>query len=137
MNAIIICTIVHSVGDVARIFKTKLFAKFARRERIADPTLTDAVDRAGRGQVDADLGGGIIKQRVARAGQGRSGGYRTLIAYRSGSLAVFMFGFAKNEMDNIDETISNWRPCKTLLPRGLKLTMPRLQKLGLTACYWR
>ena len=57
-----------------RIFKTKLFAKFARRERIADPTLTDAVDRAGKGQVDAYLGGGVIKQRVARAGQGRSGG---------------------------------------------------------------
>jgi len=103
LNSIIICAIVHSVGDVVRIFKTKLFAKFARRERIADPTLTDAVDRAEKGQVDAYLGGGVIKQRVARAGQGRSGGYRTLIAYRSGSLAVFMFGFAKNEMDNIDD----------------------------------
>jgi hypothetical protein len=86
-----------------RIFKTKLFAKFARRERIADPALTDAVERAGKGQVDAELGGGVIKQRVARVGQGRSGGYRTLIAYRSESISVFMFGFAKNEMDNIDD----------------------------------
>ena len=85
-----------------RIFTTKLFAKFARRERIADKSLTDAIERAGKGLVDADLGGGVIKQRVARQGQGRSGGYRTLIAYRSGDFAVFMFGFAKNERDNID-----------------------------------
>jgi hypothetical protein len=86
-----------------RIFKTKLFGKFARRERIADTTLTEAIDRAGRGQVDADLGGGVIKQRVARAGQGRSGGYRTIIAYRSKTRAVFIFGFAKNDVDNIDD----------------------------------
>lgn len=57
---------------------------------------------AERGLVDADLGGGIIKQRVARQGQGRSGGYRTLIAYRCGDFAVFLFGFAKSDRDNID-----------------------------------
>jgi hypothetical protein len=57
-----------------RVYKTRLFAKFARRERIADPALTEAIERAGRGLIDADLGGGVVKQRVARAGQGRSGG---------------------------------------------------------------
>ncbi len=86
-----------------RIFKTKLFAKFARRERISDASLVEAVERAGRGLIDADLGGGVLKQRVARQGQGRSGGYRTLIACRFGDLAVFLFGFAKNERDNIDD----------------------------------
>jgi hypothetical protein len=50
------------------VFKTKEFERFARRERIT-------VHRAQRGLVDADLGGGLIKQRVPRAGQGRSGGY--------------------------------------------------------------
>ena len=85
------------------IYKTKLFAKFARRERIVDASLGDAIERAGRGLVDADLGGGVIKQRVARRGEGRSGGYRTLIAYRVGDFAVFLFGFAKNERDNIDD----------------------------------
>jgi hypothetical protein len=44
--------------------------------------------------VDADLGGGVIKQRVARVGQGRSGGYRMLVAYRAGARAVFLYGFA-------------------------------------------
>ena len=55
------------------------------------------------GLVDADLGGGLIKQRVARPGQGKSGGYRTVIAYRHGDLAVFLLGFAKNERANIDD----------------------------------
>lgn len=86
-----------------RIFKTKLFAKFARQERIEDASLHEAVERAERGLVDANLGGNVIKQRVARQGQGKRGGYRTLIAYRLGDLAFFMFGFAKNERDNITE----------------------------------
>jgi hypothetical protein len=86
-----------------RIFKTKLFARFARRERIADRALCGAVQRAERGLVDADLGGGVIKQRIAREGQGRSGGYRTLLAFRSKTRAVFIYGFAKSERDNIED----------------------------------
>jgi hypothetical protein len=53
--------------------------------------------------VDADLGGGVIKQRNARPGRGRSGGYRLLVAYRSGNRAVFLYGFAKNERENIED----------------------------------
>ena len=90
-------------GGAVRVFKTKLFTKFARRERILDASLMQAIERARQGLVDVDLGGGVIKQRVARQGQGRSGGYRTLIAFRFGDFAVFLFGFAKNEMDNIDD----------------------------------
>lgn len=85
-----------------RIFKTKWLVRFARRERIADHSLKEAIERASRGAIDADLGGGIIKQRVARSGQGRSGGYRMLIAYRAGTRAVFLYAFAKSERENID-----------------------------------
>ena len=85
-----------------RLFKTKWFMRYARQERLDDHSLCDAIERAERGLVDADLGGGIIKQRVARTGQGRSGGYRLLIAYRSGKRAVFLYGFAKSERDNIE-----------------------------------
>jgi hypothetical protein len=84
-----------------RIFKTRWFTRFARAERISDGSLSQAVKRAGQGLVDADLGGGVIKQRVARPGQGRSGGYRVLIAYRAGHRAVFLYGFAKRERENI------------------------------------
>jgi hypothetical protein len=86
-----------------RIFKTRAFGRFARKERIGDAFLCEAIERAEGGVVDADLGGHVIKQRVARPGQGRSGGYRTLIAYRSKTRAVFLFGFAKNDQDNIDD----------------------------------
>ena len=86
-----------------RIFKTKWFVRYARQEKIGDHSLREAIERAERGIVDADLGGGIIKQRVARAGQGRSAGFRLLIAYRSGDRAVFLYGFAKKERDNIED----------------------------------
>lgn len=86
-----------------RIFKTKWLARFARREKIDDASLVAAIERAARGLVDADLGDGLIKQRVARPGEGRRGGYRVLIGYRAGARAVFLFAFAKNVAANINE----------------------------------
>ncbi len=86
-----------------RVLKNPWFARFARKERISDAALCDAVARAENGLIDADLGGGLIKQRVARPGAGKSGGYRTLVLYRNGERAVFAFGFAKSGMDNIDD----------------------------------
>src|SRR5271165_2867188 len=85
-----------------QVFKTRWFARFARHELIADTSLREAIARAERGLIDADLGGGLIKQRVARQGQGRSGGYRMVVAYRAKGRAVFLFAFAKNERENID-----------------------------------
>ena len=84
-----------------RVFTTKEFARYARRERIGDDQLCEAIERAKRGLVDADLGGGVIKQRVARPGQGRSGGYRTIIAFRSSDRSIFMYGFAKSGNANL------------------------------------
>lgn len=84
-----------------RIFKTKGVVRFARRERITDAVLRDAIERAERGTIDADLGGGLIKQRLARPGQGRSGGHRVIVAYRVKGRAVFLYGFSKNDLDNI------------------------------------
>lgn len=86
-----------------RVFKTAWFTRFARSESIDDERLADAIARAEKGLIDADLGGGLIKQRVARQGKGRSGGFRTLIAYRKDERALFLFGFAKNERDNISD----------------------------------
>ena len=73
-----------------------------RREQIEDDALIFAIRRAERGLVQADLGGSLIKERVAHPNKGRSGGYRTVSAYRRGDLAVFLFGFAKKERANID-----------------------------------
>jgi hypothetical protein len=85
-----------------RIFKNKSFARFAKKSDISDTALCKAVRDAEQGLIDADLGGGVIKQRVARAGQGKSGGYRTMILFKAGTRAFFVHGFAKNEKDNIE-----------------------------------
>lgn len=93
-----------------RVLVTKTFKRFQRKERISDQAMLHAVERAEIGLVDADLGGGLNKQRVARQGQGRSGGYRTIIAFRTSGRAIFLFGFAKNAQSNIDAvTLSHWQ----------------------------
>jgi hypothetical protein len=85
-----------------RIFKAKSLAKFAKQNGIKDDSLVEAIERAVKGLIDADLGGQLIKQRVARPGQGKRGGFRMLIGIRP-DRAVFLFGFAKNERENIDD----------------------------------
>lgn len=85
-----------------RIFKTKWFARFARREGLADSKLVEAIQEIENGLIDADYGGGLIKKRVARDGGGKSGGYRSIIAYRSKTRCIFMFCFAKNDKENLD-----------------------------------
>lgn len=88
--------------EAVRIYKLKAFRRFQRRERIANRALVKAVREAERGLIDADLGGGLVKQRIPRPGQGKSGGYRTILAYRRGDRAVYLFGFAKSDRDNLD-----------------------------------
>jgi len=85
-----------------RIFKSRWFQRFARKEGIADAVLRQAVARAEKGQIDADLGGGVIKQRIARPGQGKSKGYRTIVLFRRGARAFFVYGFSKSQRANID-----------------------------------
>lgn len=84
-----------------RIFKNKFVKKFAQKQNISDDDLISAIQRAESGLIDADLGGGVIKQRIPRQGQGKSGGYRSIILFKSGDKAFFMFVFAKNEQENI------------------------------------
>ena len=84
-----------------RIFKNTWFRRFARDQKITDHALRDAVRRAESGQIDANLGGGVVKQRVARSGRGKSKGFRTVILYRAGERAIFVYGFPKSERENI------------------------------------
>jgi hypothetical protein len=86
-----------------RIFKSRWFQRFARKEGIADALLCEAVERGEKGQIDADLGGHVIKQRIARLGQGKSKGYRTIILFQRGARAFFVYGFAKSHRANIDD----------------------------------
>lgn len=87
-----------------RIFTNRWFARFANKQDISDDDLREAISRAERGLIDADLGGGVIKQRIARKGQGKSGGYRSLILFKQGERAFFVYAFAKNDRSNIGQS---------------------------------
>ena len=91
------------LGGPVRVFKTRAFARFARKVRLADTALSGAVSEIERGLIHADLGGGVIKQRIARSGGGKSGGYRTIVLYRTRTRAVFVYGFEKSGQDNIED----------------------------------
>jgi hypothetical protein len=71
------------------------------REHLIDRDLSAAVQEMANGLIDADLGGHVMKKRVALQGQGKSAGARTLLAFKVGDKAFFIFGFAKNQQDNI------------------------------------
>ncbi len=111
-----------------RIFKDKGFSRFARRHDISDRDLCAAISRAERGLIDADLGSGVIKQRIPRPHQGRSGGFRTIIFFRAGDRAFFVFGFAKSDMDNI--SADDLRAFRRAAEVTLALDDAALQKLA-------
>lgn len=83
------------------VFVVQAFGRFQRREKISGLMLCAALANAHNGLIDAALGGEVIKQRIARKGQGKSGGYRVLIAFRDGERAVFLYGFAKSERADV------------------------------------
>ncbi len=90
-----------------RVLKTKVFTRWARGDGPADWQLMRAVEEIRLGLVDADLGAGLFKKRVARSGAGKSGGYRTLLASNRRDRWVFLYGFGKNDRENIDEKEKN------------------------------
>jgi hypothetical protein len=110
-----------------RVFKNKWFAKFAKKEGISSEKLLKAIKEVEYGKIDADYGGGVIKQRIARPKDGKSGGYRSVILYRRNAIAFFVYGFSKNTMDNIDK--SAVRDFKKLAKLMLKLTDEQIKVL--------
>ena len=83
------------------VYATKEFARFARKVGLADAKLLRAARDVAAGRYDADLGGGVFKQRVARDGSGKSGGFRTIIVFRAGGHSFFAHGFAKSDKANV------------------------------------
>jgi len=86
-----------------RVFKYPRFNRFADKEGLTDKDLKAAVNQIEADQADANLGGGVYKVRVARPGEGKSGGYRVIVYFRNGFRTFFAYGFPKSDRDNIDE----------------------------------
>jgi len=86
-----------------RLFKNTWFNRFAKKEGITNAELHEAVNRLEAGQADADLGGGVYKVRIARPGEGKAGGYRVIVFFKSEERTFFVYGFAKSDMANIED----------------------------------
>jgi hypothetical protein len=110
-----------------RVFSSRWFQRFASKAAISDAALLEAVARAGQSQIDADLGGEVIKQRIARPGHGRSKGYRVIILFRRGERAFLVYGFSKSQRANIDE--NEKRQFKEAARHVLALTEEQLAAL--------
>lgn len=110
-----------------KVFKNAWFGRFARKEKISADALWDAVERAENGHIDADLGGGVIKQRIARPGEGKSKGYRSIVIFCKGELSFFVYGFSKSELGNIRE--DEEEQFKKMARHVLSLTEARLNEL--------
>ena len=90
-----------------RIFLTRSFDRFAKKQEIEDSALCDAVDRANSGLIDADLRGSLIKQRIARRHEGRSTGFRSIILFRSSKGAFLLMVLRRASAATFDKT--SWR----------------------------
>ena len=106
------------------IYQTRWFERWARKQGLSEPSLCTAVDEMAKGLYDADLGGNLFKKRIARPGQGKSGGFRTLVATNRTSRWIFLFGFQKSERSNIDRDVEE--ALKKLATQLLGLTMQAL-----------
>ena len=107
-------------------FKTRVFARWASREGLGDDVLASAVLEMERGLIDASLGGQVVKKRVALPGRGKRGSTRTLVAFKEGEKAIFIYGFAKNERANVSN--KELQALKLLAKELLNYTAPALAK---------
>jgi len=110
-----------------RILKTKWFTRYARKEKITDSQLKNAVIDLRNGLIDCDYQDGVMKQRIARSGQGKSGGYRSIILYQSDSNCFFVFCYAKNEKSDL--TDRELKAFKDLSKEYLQLSDTEIQEL--------
>lgn len=114
-----------------RIFKNKFITKFAEKQRISDNDLQTAISRAEQGLIDADLGGGVIKQRIPRQGQGKSGGYRSIILFKQGDKAFIVYAFGKNDRANIRaEELAAFKQAASVYLNFSDEQLAALQQLG-------
>ena len=86
-----------------RVFKYPRFHRFTKKEGITDSELLEIVKQLETGHSNADLGGGVYKERLARAGEGKSGGHRIILYFKNEFRTFFVYGFSKADRDNISE----------------------------------
>jgi hypothetical protein len=109
-----------------KVFKNTWFTRFADKEGITDAELRETINQLEAGQADADLGGGVYKVRVARSGEGKSGGYRVIVFFKSEERTFYVYGFAKSDRSNIDQ--KETREYKALAKKYLNLSDEMIER---------
>ena len=110
-----------------RMLMNRPFAKAARKLGLTDAALVNAVREIEDGLVDARLGGFLLKKRIGIGGRGKSGGLRTILAYRQASRVVFLYVFGKADRDNI--TVAEQQALSELGDEYMGLTTERMNAL--------
>jgi hypothetical protein len=111
--------------------KTKWFNKWSKKNLITDELLLDAINNILNNIGTVNLGSGLYKVRMPKKGQGKSGGFRTLIAFKEADIAIFVYGFSKNEKNNMDnEELKYFKKLSKDLLSINKQEYKRLEELG-------
>jgi hypothetical protein len=113
-----------------KIYRTKVFTRLARKVDLKDTLICQAIDEMNQGLIDADLGSGLFKKRVAMPGSGKSGSWRTLLGFQSGSRAFLLYVFTKSNQENIQpyELKALKKLAKfylTLRPEGIRIALEK------------
>jgi|WetSurMetagenome_2_1015567.scaffolds.fasta_scaffold149766_4 hypothetical protein len=106
--------------------KTKYFSRWARKSKIGDNQLLTAAQELEIGIFAANLGGNLYKIRIAGQSSGKSSGFRTIIAYRKDDRILYLYGFAKNERDNIES--KELESLKKLAKDYLSLSLSKVER---------
>lgn len=109
-----------------KIFKNKPFSRWQKDEKLSNNKLIDAISEIGTGLVEAELGGHVFKKRIPLGNKGKSKGARTILAFKADDRAIFMYGFAKKDVDNI--TKDELKALKELAKHYFNLTKKELTK---------
>ena len=86
------------------VYLTRAFHRDAEREGVTDDDCLEAMRKAERGLIDASLGGGLIKQRIATGNRGAAKGSRAVVFYKRGEVAVFLHVFQKSRKANLSKS---------------------------------
>ena len=117
------------------VFKNAAFHNWTKKLGISDEVLGEAIKEIGLGAYEASLGGNVYKKRIPLGNKGKSSGARTILAFKIDDKAFFIYGFAKNKQENVDE--KELRGLKKLARIYLNLTDEELARAVLRGEFFK
>ncbi|MBS1257845.1 MAG: hypothetical protein MAG551_00898 [Candidatus Scalindua arabica] len=115
--------------------KSRWFAKWAKKNNIKDSDLVITIGNLKQNKSTVNLGSNLYKVRIAKPSRGKSGGHRTLVVHMQGNRAIYIYGFSKNEKDNLSkDELKDFRELSKTLS---KITIKEIDKVVANKIYFR